>query len=73
MLLYAAMSNTSYAGAAAPRKLSLPKELLAVQERNAANNDWVLGSGQPLQAVKIGLCRQVCVTCIWRLVAGVGF
>jgi hypothetical protein len=56
------MANTSYAGAAAPRKLSLPKELLARQERCAANADWVLGSEQPLQKIKIGLCRQVCLS-----------
>jgi hypothetical protein len=59
LLLYAAMANTSYPGTEAPRKLSLPKELLPKQERSAVNADWVLGSEQPLSSMKIGLCRQV--------------
>ncbi|KAF6263354.1 amidase signature domain-containing protein [Scenedesmus sp. NREL 46B-D3] len=58
MLLYAAMANTAYPRAATPRQLSLPKELLAKQERSAANADWILGSERPLQEMKIGLCRQ---------------
>ncbi|WIA22972.1 hypothetical protein OEZ86_009895 [Tetradesmus obliquus] len=58
LLLYTAMANTSYPGAAAPRKLALPKELLPKQERCAANSDWVLGSEQPLLGKKIGVCRQ---------------
>jgi Asp-tRNA(Asn)/Glu-tRNA(Gln) amidotransferase A subunit family amidase len=65
MLLYASMANTSYArAAAASRKLSLPKELLTLQARNAANADWVLGSEQPLQNIKIGLCRKVRVLAV---------
>jgi hypothetical protein len=59
LLLYAAMANTSYPDARAPSKLSLPQELLAKHERSAANSDWILGSEQPLQNIKIGLCRQV--------------
>lgn len=59
LLLYAALANTSYPDAEAPRILSLPKRLLQLQERCAANEDYVLGSGQPLKGMKVGMCKQV--------------